>query len=148
MPDSVSAAAIALAFAAGGSLRSFQTTPLMSVSEGLDAMRKAATCSHKPVAVSAAVGSLVSTGQERQSKSDLCFGCPASPRKFRKLVVGIQTAQGRKPVVVHAELQLMTALNDRDIVDQVDLSLLKCRLLPSRKLSGAHGDRDEVGEFR
>jgi uncharacterized protein with GYD domain len=56
MPDSVSAAAIALAFAAGGSLRSFQTTPLMSVSEGLDAMCKAATCSHKPVAVSAAVG--------------------------------------------------------------------------------------------
>jgi len=56
MPDSVSAAAIALAFAAGGSLRSCQTTPLMSAAEGLDAMRKAATCGYKPVAAGAAAG--------------------------------------------------------------------------------------------
>ena len=56
MPDSVSAAAIALAFAAGGSLRSCQTTPLMSVAEGLDAMRKAATCGYKPVAAAAVAG--------------------------------------------------------------------------------------------
>jgi len=54
MPDSVSAAAIALAFAAGGSLRSCRTTPLMSAAEGLDAMRKAATCGYKPVAATAA----------------------------------------------------------------------------------------------
>jgi uncharacterized protein with GYD domain len=56
MPDSVSAAAIALAFAAGGSLRSCQTTPLMSAAEGLDAMRKAATCGYKPVAAGAVAG--------------------------------------------------------------------------------------------
>ena len=56
MPDSVSAAAIALAFAAGGSLRSCHTTPLMSAAEGLDAMRKAATCGYKPVAAGAAAG--------------------------------------------------------------------------------------------
>ena len=54
MPDSISAAAIALAFAAGGSLRSCQTTPLMSAAEGLDAMRKAATCGYKPVAAGVA----------------------------------------------------------------------------------------------
>ena len=49
MPDSVSAAAIALAFAAGGALRTCRTTALMSTAEGLDAMRKAATCGYKPV---------------------------------------------------------------------------------------------------
>jgi hypothetical protein len=53
MPDNVSAAAIALAFAAGGSLRTCQTTALMSNAEGLEAMRKAATCGYKPVAASA-----------------------------------------------------------------------------------------------
>jgi len=50
MPDNVSAAAIALAFAAGGSLRNCQTTALMSTAEGLEAFRKAASCGYKPVA--------------------------------------------------------------------------------------------------
>jgi uncharacterized protein with GYD domain len=53
MPDNVSAAAIALAFAGGGALRTCQTTPLMSTAEGLEAMRKAATCGYKPVAAAA-----------------------------------------------------------------------------------------------
>lgn len=53
MPDNVSAAAIALAFAAGGALRHCQTTPLMTNAEALDAMRKAGTCGYKPVAASA-----------------------------------------------------------------------------------------------
>jgi uncharacterized protein with GYD domain len=39
-PDNVSAAAISLAFSAGGALKSCRTTPLMTVQEGLDAMRK------------------------------------------------------------------------------------------------------------
>jgi uncharacterized protein with GYD domain len=43
----------ALAFAAGGSLRTCQTMALMSNAEGLDAMRKAATCGYKPVAAAA-----------------------------------------------------------------------------------------------
>jgi uncharacterized protein with GYD domain len=41
MPDNVSAAAIAIALAAGGSLKSFKTTPLLSAAEGLEAMKKA-----------------------------------------------------------------------------------------------------------
>jgi uncharacterized protein with GYD domain len=49
MPDNVSAAAIALAFAAGGSLKNCTTTPLLTSAEGLDAMRKAATCGYQPV---------------------------------------------------------------------------------------------------
>jgi len=53
MPDNVSAAAIALAFAGGGSLRDFQTTALMTTAEGLDAMRKASTCGYKPVGAAA-----------------------------------------------------------------------------------------------
>lgn len=53
MPDNVSAAAIALAFAAGGSLRNCQTTALMSNAEGLEALRKAAQCGYKPVQAAA-----------------------------------------------------------------------------------------------
>ena len=53
MPDNVSAAAIALAFAAGGSLRNCQTTTLLSNAEGLEAMRKAANCGYKPVQAAA-----------------------------------------------------------------------------------------------
>jgi uncharacterized protein with GYD domain len=57
MPDNISAAAIAMAFAAGGALRNCETTALMTTSEALDAMRKAGTCGYKPVtaAASAAV---------------------------------------------------------------------------------------------
>ena len=57
MPDNTSAAAIALAFAGGGSLRSVQTTALMTNAEGLEAFRKAATCGYKPVAAGAATAS-------------------------------------------------------------------------------------------
>jgi len=49
MPDNVSAAAIALAFSAGGALRNCQTTPLLTAAEAMDAMRKAATCGYKSV---------------------------------------------------------------------------------------------------
>jgi uncharacterized protein with GYD domain len=56
MPDNVSAAAIALAFSGGGSVRSCQTTALMTTAEAIDAMRKAGTCGYKPIATSAAAG--------------------------------------------------------------------------------------------
>src|SRR5947207_1626931 len=49
MPDTVSAAAIALAFAAGGALKNCTTTALLTTAEALDAMRKAATCGYKPI---------------------------------------------------------------------------------------------------
>src|ERR1041385_4842405 len=53
MPDSISAAAIALAFAAGGALRTCTTTPLLTTAEALDAMRKAASCGYQPIAAAA-----------------------------------------------------------------------------------------------
>ena len=49
MPDNVSAAAMALAAAAGGSLKSIKTTPLMSTEDGKAALKKAASTSYKPV---------------------------------------------------------------------------------------------------
>ena len=54
MPNNVSAAAIALAFAAGGACRNCQTTTLMTSAEAMEAMRKAATCGYKPVTAGAA----------------------------------------------------------------------------------------------
>ena len=53
MPDTISAAAIALAFAAGGTLKGCTTTPLLTTAEALDAMRKAADCGYKPISAAA-----------------------------------------------------------------------------------------------
>jgi uncharacterized protein with GYD domain len=50
MPNSVSAAAFSMAVSAGGACRSVKTTPLMSVQEGLEAMKKAAACGYTPLA--------------------------------------------------------------------------------------------------
>lgn len=49
MPDNVSAAAMALAAAAGGSLRSTKTTPLFSADEGLEIANKAGGSGYTPV---------------------------------------------------------------------------------------------------
>jgi uncharacterized protein with GYD domain len=54
MPDNVSAAAIALAFAAGGALRSCETTALLTAAETLDAARKAGTCGYRSIVAGAA----------------------------------------------------------------------------------------------
>ena len=57
MPDTVSAAAIALAFAGGGALRNCTTTALLTTAEALDAMRKAAACGYKPITKAASAAS-------------------------------------------------------------------------------------------
>ena len=46
-PDNVSAAALAIAAAAGGAVRSIKTTPLMEATEGLEAVRRAATSGYR-----------------------------------------------------------------------------------------------------
>ena len=47
MPTSVDAAAFSLAAAAGGAFRSIKTTPLLSMAEAIDAMKKAAKSGYK-----------------------------------------------------------------------------------------------------
>src|SRR5215510_11345503 len=42
MPDNVSAAAVSMVVSAGGACKSIKTTPLMSIEEGIQAMRKGA----------------------------------------------------------------------------------------------------------
>jgi uncharacterized protein with GYD domain len=49
MPDSVSAAAFAMAVSAGGSCKAVKTTPLLSVQEGLEAMKKAGESGYRAV---------------------------------------------------------------------------------------------------
>lgn len=49
LPDNVSAAAIAMAFAAGGACKSVQTTPLISPEEATQALRKAKDCGYRPL---------------------------------------------------------------------------------------------------
>jgi uncharacterized protein with GYD domain len=50
MPNNVSAAALVLAVAAGGSCKSVKTTPLLTLAQGLSALRKAGTSGYKPIA--------------------------------------------------------------------------------------------------
>lgn len=48
MPDNVSMAAFSLAAAAGGAVKSVKTTPLMTIDEGMEAMRKASDTGYRP----------------------------------------------------------------------------------------------------
>jgi len=54
LPDNVSAAGIAMAFAAGGACKSVQTTPLISLDEALAALNKARDCGYRPATSRAA----------------------------------------------------------------------------------------------
>lgn len=47
MPDNVSAAAMAIAFAAGGACKSVKTTPLMSSAEAVEALKKASRADYR-----------------------------------------------------------------------------------------------------
>ncbi len=48
MPNAINAAAIAIAFAAGGACKAVQTTPLLSTSEAIEAMKKAKESGYRP----------------------------------------------------------------------------------------------------
>ena len=54
MPDEASAAALAVAAAGGGALRAIKTTQLIPVAEGVEILKKAASCGYKPVTAAAA----------------------------------------------------------------------------------------------
>ncbi len=47
-PDNVSVAAFSVAASAGGSVKAIKTTPLMTVDEGIEMMRKAAGSGYRP----------------------------------------------------------------------------------------------------
>ena len=47
-PDDVSAAAFSLAASAGGACKTFRTTPLLTVADGVEAMKKAGGASYEP----------------------------------------------------------------------------------------------------
>jgi len=49
MPDEVTAASFALAVGAGGSCRATKTTPLLSMEDGVAALKKAGKSPYKPI---------------------------------------------------------------------------------------------------
>ncbi len=53
MPNNVAAAAIALAVGAGGSCRSIKTTPLLTVAEGIEALKQAGSSGYRSITASA-----------------------------------------------------------------------------------------------
>jgi uncharacterized protein with GYD domain len=55
LPSNVEAAAFSLAASAGGAIKSIKTTPLMTVAEGVEAMKKAAAAGYVPPAAPAGV---------------------------------------------------------------------------------------------
>ena len=48
MPNNVSATAFSMAASAGGAVKALKTTPLMTIDEGMEAMRKASGASYRP----------------------------------------------------------------------------------------------------
>ncbi len=48
MPDNVSAAAFAITVAGGGAVKSYKTIPLMSIDDGIEAMKQGAKSGYKP----------------------------------------------------------------------------------------------------
>jgi uncharacterized protein with GYD domain len=48
MPDNASAAAFSLAATAGGAIKAIKTTPLLSLGEGVEAMKKAGKSGYRP----------------------------------------------------------------------------------------------------
>ena len=48
LPDNVSATAFAMAVLAGGAVKTYKTTPLMTIEEGIEAMRKGAEAGYRP----------------------------------------------------------------------------------------------------
>jgi uncharacterized protein with GYD domain len=53
LPDPVSAAALSLAASAGGAVRALKTTPLLTMEEGMAAMRQAAGAGYRPPRITA-----------------------------------------------------------------------------------------------
>jgi uncharacterized protein with GYD domain len=48
MPDPISAAAFALAVSAGGAVKAIKTTPLLTIEDGIEAMRRGAGAGYRP----------------------------------------------------------------------------------------------------
>jgi len=48
MPDNITAAAFSLAVAAGGAFKSSKTTPLLTMEDGVEAMKKAGKTGYRP----------------------------------------------------------------------------------------------------
>ena len=48
LPDNVAASAFAMAVIGGGAVKSYRTTPLVSIEEGIEAMRKGAEVGYRP----------------------------------------------------------------------------------------------------
>jgi uncharacterized protein with GYD domain len=54
--DNITAAAIAIAFAAGGAVSDIQTIPLLTAAQAVEALRKASTCGYRPITAETATG--------------------------------------------------------------------------------------------
>jgi uncharacterized protein with GYD domain len=57
MPNNIAAAAIAIAVGAGGACKSIKTTPLLTVAEGIEALKEAARSGYQPLTASAKAAS-------------------------------------------------------------------------------------------
>lgn len=54
--DNISAAAISIAFAAGGAVADIQTIPLLTAAQAVEALRKAGSCGYRSITADAASG--------------------------------------------------------------------------------------------
>src|SRR4029077_11936724 len=69
-------------------------------------------------------------------------------RELHKLRVNLWTAERRKPAVVRAQLYLMASVYDREIIDEIDLTLYFRTLQALRVASDAVHEQLEVAGRR
>ena|SRR5438874_13335089 len=77
-PDSVSAAAFSMAVAAGGAVKSIKTTPLLTIEEGIQAMRRAAGAHYMPPRAATGAGD-TETVAEAPNIADVLEGLGGNP---------------------------------------------------------------------
>jgi uncharacterized protein with GYD domain len=93
MPDNINAAAIAIAFAAGGAVSNIRTTPLLTASQAVEALRRAGLCGYKSITEV----SKAATAPE----TEFHFG--TAPREVRKRAPGRRTSPNSVAVEVGFE---------------------------------------------
>ena len=91
LPENTDAAAFAMAVAAGGAAKTFKTTPLLTMDEGVEAMRKAQETGYRqPGATTSLAGRTIEHPSGPRLVHSLAIA-PCKPSRARSAVLGILT---------------------------------------------------------
>jgi uncharacterized protein with GYD domain len=80
--DNISAAAISIAFAAGGAVANVQTTLLLTAAQTVEALRKAGSCAYRSITADSASGTSRRSLVCPRGRSILAHGATAGPDRI------------------------------------------------------------------